>query len=358
MARTIGSIQEISLSWLTETLSEVKEFRKNRILELEVKQIADGIGQLGEFALLEVTRETGSKTKLFAKVQTANKDFDKLAQDYNIYLREVRFYERLADKISVNTPKPYYVEHNEETGQVIILLEYLEGWYNPDQIVGANKSEIDLAIDGLIPIATQFWGTANQIDWIPDAQETYMMNVLDDIVEFRPAFLERFGYLMSDSRKLILSRIIDYYPNFPRLFTQGTTTLSHWDYRVANLFFTPQMDRLTVIDWQMIMVHKPGWDLAYLLCTNVPVELRRQIYEESCQRYLEGIRSSGIRFSDRELEQNMMLCLLAMTCFPVVGGANCDLDNTQSKQLFEVMTERLFSAIEDYNALRFIDRTP
>ena len=62
-------------------------------------------------------------------------------------------------------------------------------------------------------------------------------------------------------------------------------------------------------------------------------------------------------FSGRELEQNMMLCLLAMTCFPVVGEANCDLDNQQSKQLFEVMTDRLFSAIEDYDALRFIART-
>ena len=139
------------------------------------------------------------------------------------------------------------------------------------------------------------------------------------------------------------------------IFSKGLLTLAHWDYRVENLFFTPEVDDLTVIDWQLMMAHKPGWDLAYLLCTNIKVDLRRKIFDESCEAYLSGLRDSGIDFGRDELNKNMMLSLLAMMTFPVVGGANYDLENKRSKKLFEVLTERLFSSIEDYEAISYID---
>ena len=131
--------------------------------------------------------------------------------------------------------------------------------------------------------------------------------------------------------------------------------MTHWDYRVENLFFTPKADDLTVIDWQLMMANKPGWDLAYLLCTNIKVDLRRKIFDESCEAYLSGLRDNGIDFGREELNKNMMLSLLAMMTFPVVGGANYDLENERSKKLFEVLTERLFSSVEDYNAISFIE---
>ena len=112
MTRTIDNINEISIDWLIGTLSGVEEFQDDKIVDLTVKQIGEGIGQLGEFALLETKRASGLETKIFAKVQTANEDLDNVARDYQFYLREVRFYENLANKISVKTPTPYYVEHD------------------------------------------------------------------------------------------------------------------------------------------------------------------------------------------------------------------------------------------------------
>ena len=73
-----------------------------------------------------------------------------------------------------------------------------------------------------------------------------------------------------------------------------------------------------------MMAHKPGWDLAYLLCTNIQVDLRREIYDESCKKYLDGINSKGIEFTEDQLEEYMMLSLLAMTSFPVIGGFTFD----------------------------------
>ena len=104
-----------------------------------------------------------------------------------------------------------------------------------------------------------------------------------------------------------------------------------------------------------MMANKPGWDLAYLLCTNVQIDIRREIFEESCEVYLQGLKNNGIDFTKEELNKNMMISLLAMMTFPVVGGANYDLENMRSKKLFEVFTERLFSAVEDYDAISYIE---
>ena len=126
MTRTLGSIKEINLSWLKETLLEVKEFQNDEITGLDVKQVGEGIGQLGEFALLETTRVSGKKTNIFAKLQTQTEDMDNLAKDYQFYLREVRFYQNLAKDIDVKTPKAYFAEYDPESERVILLLEYIE----------------------------------------------------------------------------------------------------------------------------------------------------------------------------------------------------------------------------------------
>tara|TARA_B100000579_G_scaffold115851_1_gene92886 strand:+ start:4301 stop:5368 length:1068 start_codon:yes stop_codon:yes gene_type:complete len=354
MTRTVNSIKDINLKWLQDTLGGQEEFIKDGVIDLNVKKVGEGIGQLGEFALLETTRESGKKTNIFAKLQTQTEDMDNLAKDYKFYIREVRFYEFLAKSINVKTPKAYYVEYNPENERVVLLLEYMDGWYNPDQIKGATEKEIEVAINGLIPISTQFWGTIQEIDWVPNMKVDYMLRIIDDMRDYSPEFLNRFSRIMNGSRKANLNKIVEFYPNFPDLFTQGTLTLNHWDYRVENLFFTPEVDDITVIDWQLMMAHLPGWDLAYLLFTNIEVDLRRKIYTSCCRQYLDGLSKEGIHFLEEDLERNMMLSLLAMTNFPVIGGANADKENERSIKLFEVLGERIFSAIEDYDAMKFI----
>lgn len=354
MTRTVNSIKDINLKWLQDTLGGQEEFIKDGVIDLNVKKVGEGIGQLGEFALLETTRESGKKTNIFAKLQTQTEDMDNLAKDYKFYIREVRFYEFLAKSINVKTPKAYYVEYNPENERVVLLLEYMDGWYNPDQIKGATEKEIEVAINGLIPISTQFWGTIQEIDWVPNMKVDYMLRIIDDMRDYSPEFLNRFSRIMNGSRKANLNKIVEFYPNFPDLFTRGTLTLNHWDYRVENLFFTPEVDDITVIDWQLMMAHLPGWDLAYLLFTNIEVDLRRKIYTSCCRQYLDGLGKEGIHFLEEDLERNMMLSLLAMTNFPVIGGANADKENERSIKLFEVLGERIFSAIEDYDAMKFI----
>ena len=61
MTRTIESLEDINLEWLNETLLSTDEFSQKKVVELNVKRIGEGIGQLGEFALLDTTLDSGKK---------------------------------------------------------------------------------------------------------------------------------------------------------------------------------------------------------------------------------------------------------------------------------------------------------
>ena len=126
MTKIIDTIEDINLDWLNSVLEGIAEFKEDPIQDLEVSKMGEGIGQLGQFALLKILRESGKETKIFAKAQTPNEDMDDLARDYLVYSREVKFYKDLAPKVDVKTPHPYYVEFNEEENKVILLLEFMD----------------------------------------------------------------------------------------------------------------------------------------------------------------------------------------------------------------------------------------
>ena len=98
MTRTLESLREINLDWLNQTLSLTEDFKEKTVVELDVKRIGEGIGQLGEFALLDTTLDCGKKLNIFAKIQTETEDMDNIARDYQFYVREVKFYQNLSSK--------------------------------------------------------------------------------------------------------------------------------------------------------------------------------------------------------------------------------------------------------------------
>ena len=63
-------------------LEGIDEFKEDPIKDLKVNEMGEGIGQLGQFALLKILRESGNETKIFAKAQTPNEDIDEASRAY------------------------------------------------------------------------------------------------------------------------------------------------------------------------------------------------------------------------------------------------------------------------------------
>ena len=56
MTKTINTIQDINIDWLNSALEGIDEFKEDPIKDLNVNEMGEGIGQLGQFALLKILR--------------------------------------------------------------------------------------------------------------------------------------------------------------------------------------------------------------------------------------------------------------------------------------------------------------
>ena len=84
MTKTINTIQDINIDWLHSALEGIDEFKEDPIKDLKVNEMGEGIGQLGQFAMWKILRESGNETKSVAKAKTPKADMDDLARDYLI----------------------------------------------------------------------------------------------------------------------------------------------------------------------------------------------------------------------------------------------------------------------------------
>ena len=126
------------------------------------------------------------------------------------------------------------------------------------------------------------------------------------------------------------------------------------DYRIENLFFSAKQDQVAVIDWQLMAAIKPSWDFAYCIGTNIQTALRRKNQQEYIDLYLSGLTKYNVDYSESELREDMKWTLLGLSAIPVIAGANFDVDNERSFELFNVVAKRHFETLVDFDALSVI----
>ncbi|GIS21044.1 MAG: hypothetical protein CM15mP120_29600 [Pseudomonadota bacterium] len=61
-----------------------------------------------------------------------------------------------------------------ETGNVALLMEYMEGWTSPDQLTGVSHDQTIAAIKQLTAINAPFRGRTADLPWLPTMQTDYM----------------------------------------------------------------------------------------------------------------------------------------------------------------------------------------
>jgi len=148
-----------------------------------------------------------------------------------------------------------------------------------------------------------------------------------------------------------------FYVESHRILTElstGTLTLTHYDYRIENLFFSSDESEVAVIDWQLLSSVKPSWDFAYLVGTNIDTDLRRTRQQEYIELYLKGLLERGIDYSEAQLREDMKWTLLGLSVIPVIGGSNFDAENERSFELFKTIAVRHFETVADFDALSVI----
>ena len=347
------SMHEVTDQWLIDILSSHQAFADAPISSVDRQSVGDGIGQVGEFNKVVVTTESAMQSTLFLKLRAPIEGMHAVALRYKMYEKEVRFYNELAAHMNVRTPEVYYADYDPETDNVALLMEFLDGWHSPDQITGASHNQTLAAIKQLAAINTPYWNRTQDLPWLPTMQTDYMQQTISDMAACSDIFFQRFGTELPIS-KSDFDRIIESWPAILDGLSEGNLTLTHYDYRVENMFFSSDESEVAVIDWQLIGALRAGWDLAYLIGTNIPSEQRRANEQQYIDLYLDCMRDHGVNYSEAELRHDMKWSLLGLCSIAVIGGANFDVSNERSFELFKVISIRLFDAIAEHEALSVI----
>ncbi len=347
------SVASLSEAWLVNTLVEQGRYQAGDIKSIKTHPMGEGIGQTGEFCKVLVKTDSGQEDLMFLKLRAPIEGMHQVALRYKMYENEVRFYKELASKLEVRTPEVFYTDYNSETQNVALLMEFMEGWHSPDQISGATHAQASLAVKEISKISAPYWNRTNELPWLPTMKAEHLWASIADVKACEEIFYDRFGGDLSISKK-DFGNIIDSWPTILTALSEGTLTLTHYDYRIENMFFSSDESEIAVIDWQLLASVRPSWDFAYLIGTNIDTGLRRIHQQEYIDLYLSGLQERGINYSEAQLREDMKWTLLGLSVIPVIGGSNFDAENERSFELFKTIAVRHFETVDDFDALSVI----
>ncbi len=80
-----------------------------------------------------------------------------------MYIREVRFFERLAARSPIRVPRCLHAEVDPETSRFVVVMEDLGGCRAVDQIEGMTPDDAARAVDELAAWHATFWGEADTL---------------------------------------------------------------------------------------------------------------------------------------------------------------------------------------------------
>ena len=348
-------MDEVTPEWLTSAL-------RGRWPEITVRSVknvslGDGIGQMSELSLLELDHEgaDAAPQSMVLKLHTAHPDMRAVAERYHMFEREVNFYQRFADKVPLRTPDVYF-SGLAGMDRCVFLMEDMSGWHSPDQLVGPTLAQTEIAVQHLAKLTAAFWDSdvlEAESDWLPDFNVDYMRAIAQDYRDCLPEFLSRYGSALPEGADKAAHAIADRLDPLLDFLDTGPRVLTHYDYRVENMFFSKQepLD-FCVIDWQLIIRSRPGWDLAYLLGTNLPVDFRRQHTKQLENQYFEALAAGGVdAYARSDFDLDLARNMMAMTMTPVIGGANSDMSNPRNVDLFAAIGARSLTAVLDGHCL-------
>ncbi len=316
-----AQVDHITVEWLNAVLGD--EF--GTVDSFGVEHFGEGVGILGELARLSLTYAPGESgpPSIVAKCASPSTENQFLSIAMGFYLREVAFYQHIADGVDIRVPRPFHAAASETGVPFVLLIEDVQGATTPNQLEGITVDEARRIIESIVPLHTQFWGTDEvmSLDWLPPMNNERYKGGQPMATAAFPSFAEHFGDRipadMLDTIRVACERyadLLDY------TVTVGTPTFTHTDCRAENyLFGGPDGDdATTVIDFQLSTRHVGMWDVTNLLAGSMDPDLRRAHEFELISFYVDQVRAAGIDYTVDQAMKEYRICLLQQTTAQVI----------------------------------------
>lgn len=263
-----------------------------------------GTGQTGATYRVSATYATDSDLPATFAIKLPAQD-DAVRERVALgYRSEVEFYADVADKVRIPVPGCVYSDISDSGADFVLVLSDMAPAVQGDQIAGCTAQEAQLAVEALAGLhgpswCDPVWLELSAISMPKPGDEAAAKGLGDVSVMAADITIDKLGSRMNAEDRETLSAAMGLVT--PLLLAEPNRfALMHGDYRLDNMLFDPDRQRITVVDWQTLGVGLPGRDLAYFTATSLVPEVRAEIERDLVDRYHEALLAYGVTDYDAD----------------------------------------------------------
>jgi aminoglycoside phosphotransferase (APT) family kinase protein len=332
------SPNQLSREWLSSALG-------SHINSFEVEPLGAGAGMMGQVTRVKLDGDF-SRPTLIAKFPSPAPENRQVAQTYDMYGKEVRFYQSIAKTVPLRTPDCYFAAHNRENQDFIILMEDIQGFVIGDQVAGCTFDETLQVIDAIAAMHAATWLRADQLGLQSHNNPAQRDGMVGGFSFGWPVVMEKFREVIPDSALIAGDRMAAATPALLTEMCAGPVCLNHVDVRLDNIFFN--QSGVLFVDWQSTASSCPEHDLAYFMTQSVPTDLRHSY--DFLGHYYKAFTGHGIDYPRELFDRRYKVAALYLLDFAVVIAGTLNLANERGQQLGRTLLGRSLQALDELKA--------
>lgn len=287
----------ITPQWLTDVLAHAGY--SARVTDFTAKRV--GTGQIGDsvrFVLTFDGEPNGTPATLVGKFPSHSDQSRQTGATLGNYIREVHFYNYLAEAAGIRVPKNYFASVDETTSEFVLMMEDLAPAEQGDQMTGVTLDQARAAIVEAAKLHASHWDdpAIEELWWISGTRTAPKSVVTPEMVQqLWLAFCKRYGARIEADSRAVGDDLCKKFASYVEGYS-GPRCLTHNDYRPDNMLFATVAggSPVAVVDWQSL-----GWgwgalDVAYLLGGALPRTVRQEHEAALLAFYLDQLTQNGV----------------------------------------------------------------
>lgn len=336
------SPEALSADWLGEALQQT-------VQGFGVEHFGEGAGVMGQVTRVHLDGD-GPVRSIIAKFASPAPENRAVAATYDMYGREVRFYQNIAPRIALRTPACYFAWHDPESNDFVLLLEDLQGYRIGDQVAGCSADDARAVVAALARFHASGWNPDDS--WKLWSHDDPMQSggMIAGFQAGWPVIMDRFRHVVPDSALIAEKRMPEMTEALLAEMCTSPVAIVHGDVRLDNVFFGD--DEVFFVDWQGMGRSSPEQDLAYFITQSVPASLVD--HGELLDLYFNTLTDAGIDYTRSQFDRRYKVSALYLLNYAVVIAGTLDLANERGMKLGETLLRDSMASLDAMGAFELL----
>ena len=329
----------VTAAWLSDVLGFAVEGFK-------VIRFAEGTGILSMVTRVQLVTAPNNPQSIIAKFPSPDISTRAITDTYGMYAREVMFYQSIADKVELRTPRCLYTALDPENNNFIMLLEDLGHLAVGDHVSGCTLTEAKYVLSALARLHAGTWQASAFPNLISHNNPNQVAGQVNAFQVGWPKVNKLYPELIPESAQIAGEKMPGAVARLVEEMCQEPICISHGDARLDNIFFDG--DECVFVDMQSVATSAPEHDVSYFITQSVPSAVRQE--EDLVAFYHSELTSLGIDYDLARCRTRYRVSALYLMCFAVSIAGELDLQNERGAALGRVVLGNAMRALDDIDA--------